>query len=225
MVPRKPSVSGNRVFCAYCCKGSKIAFKNFSHVTLLHLWLWRAMINRKLETTNTRYKRLTMPDIFISIMGIIVGGWRKEGLSRMAKVKIIYWSGTGNTAAMAAAIAEGAKEAGAEAELITAETASAADVQDAKAIALGCPSMGAEQLEETIMEPLMEELDGAISGKTVVLFGSYGWGSGDWMRDWEDRVSSDGASVWNGEGIIANNAPDDDVLDSCKSAGRDLAGL
>lgn len=192
---------------------------------MLHLWLWRAMINQKLEVTNTRYKQLTMPDIFISIMGIIVGGWRKEGLSKMAKVKIIYWSGTGNTAAMAAAIAEGAKEAGAEAELITAETAGAADVQDAKAIALGCPSMGAEQLEETIMEPLMEELDGAISGKTVVLFGSYGWGSGDWMRDWEDRVSSDGASVWNGEGIIANNAPDDDALDACKSAGRDLAGL
>lgn len=215
----------DHALCACCCKGNKNAFKNFSHVTLLHLWLWRAMINRKLEITNTRYKRLTTPDIFISIMGIIVGGWRKEGLSRMAKVKIIYWSGTGNTAAMAAAIAEGAKEAGAEAELITAETASAADVQDAKAIALGCPSMGAEQLEETIMEPLMEELDGAISGKTVVLFGSYGWGSGDWMRDWEDRVSSDGASVWNGEGIIANNAPDDDALDFCKSAGRDLAGL
>lgn len=192
---------------------------------MLHLGLWRAMISQKLETTNTRYKRLTASDIFISIMGIIVGGWRKEGLSKMAKVKIIYWSGTGNTAAMAAAIAEGAKEAGAEAELITAETAGAADVQDAKAIALGCPSMGAEQLEETIMEPLMEELDGAISGKTVVLFGSYGWGSGDWMRDWEDRVSSDGASVWNGEGIIANNAPDDDALDACKSAGRDLAGL
>lgn len=192
---------------------------------MLHLWLWRAMINQKLEVTNARYKQLTTPDIFIFIMGIIVGGWRKEGLSKMAKVKIIYWSGTGNTAAMAAAIAEGAKEAGAEAELITAETAGAADVQDAKAIALGCPSMGAEQLEETIMEPLMEELDGAISGKTVVLFGSYGWGSGDWMRDWEDRVSSDGASVWNGEGIIANNAPDDDALDACKSAGRDLAGL
>ena len=82
-----------------------------------------------------------------------------------------------------------------------------------------------EQLEETIMEPLMEELDGAISGKTVVLFGSYGWGSGDWMRDWEDRVSSDGAQVWNGEGIIANNAPDDEALDACKTAGRDLAGL
>lgn len=149
----------------------------------------------------------------------------KGRLIRMAKVNIIYWSGTGNTAAMAAAIAEGAKEAGAEAELITAETASADDVRDAKAIALGCPSMGAEQLEETIMESLMEELDGAISGKTVVLFGSYGWGSGDWMRDWEDRVSSDGAQVWNGEGIIANNAPDDEALDACKTAGRDLAGL
>ena len=100
----------------------------------------------------------------------------KGRLIRMAKVNIIYWSGTGNTAAMAAAIAEGAKKAGAEAELITAETASADDVRDAKAIALGCPSMGAEQLEETIMEPLMEELDGAISGKTVVLFGSYATG-------------------------------------------------
>ncbi len=143
----------------------------------------------------------------------------------MAKVNIIYWSGTGNTAAMAAAIAEGAKEAGAEANLIPAETASADDVKDAKAVALGCPSMGAEQLEETIMEPLMEELDGNISGKTVVLFGSYGWGSGDWMRDWEDRVGSDGAQVWNGEGIIANNAPDEEALDNCRAAGKDLAGL
>ena len=69
----------------------------------------------------------------------------KGRLIRMAKVNIIYWSGTGNTAAMAAAIAEGAKEAGAEAELITAETASADDVRDAKAIALGCPSMGADR--------------------------------------------------------------------------------
>ena len=149
----------------------------------------------------------------------------KGRLIRMAKVNIIYWSGTGNTAAMAAAIAEGAKEAGAEAELITAETASADDVRDAKAIALGCPSMGAEQLEESSMEPFVDEILGSVSGKKILLFGSYGWGDGEWMRNWEDRVSSDGAQVWNGEGIIANNAPDDEALDACKTAGRDLAGL
>lgn len=143
----------------------------------------------------------------------------------MSKVTIIYWSGTGNTAAMAAAIAEGVEEAGAEAELITADVASADAIADINAIALGCPSMGAEQLEETTMEPLMCDLDGAISGKTVALFGSYGWGNGEWMQDWEGRISGDGATLLNGEGIIANNAPDEDVLEACKEAGRALASL
>lgn len=143
----------------------------------------------------------------------------------MGKVCIIYWSGTGNTQAMANAIAEGVKEAGAEAELIIAEAATPDMISDAKAFALGCPSMGSEQLEETVMEPLMCDLDGAISGKTVVLFGSYGWGSGEWMQDWEERISSDGAAVWNNEGIIANNAPDGEALESCKDAGKALAGL
>ena len=143
----------------------------------------------------------------------------------MGKVSIIYWSGTGNTEIMANAIEKGAKEAGAEAELITADVATPDMIADAKALALGCPSMGSEQLEETVMEPLMCDLDGAISGKTVALFGSYGWGSGEWMQDWESRVSSDGATVWNGEGIIANNAPDDEALEACKDAGKALAGL
>ena len=143
----------------------------------------------------------------------------KGRLIRMAKVNIIYWSGTGNTAAMAAAIAEGAKEAGAEAELITAETASADDVRDAKAIALGCPSMGAEQLEETIMEPLMEELDGAISGKTVVLFGSYGWGDGDWMRSWEEKCQNDGVALAV-DSVICNEEPDDEAQAACIELGK-----
>ena len=145
----------------------------------------------------------------------------KGRLIRMAKVNIIYWSGTGTTAALEAAIAEGAKEAGAEAELIIAETASADDVRDAKAIALGCPSMGAEQLEETIMEPLMEELDGAISGKTVVLFGSYGWGDGEWMRTWEESCKNDGAELVC-DSVICADAPDDEAEAACIALGKAL---
>ncbi len=143
----------------------------------------------------------------------------------MSKVSVIYWSGTGNTAMMASAIAEGIKEAGAEAELVTADIASADMIADANVVALGCPSMGAEQLEESTMEPLMCELDGAISGKTVLLFGSYGWGSGEWMQDWEGRIVADGATVLNGEGIIANNTPCDDDIEACKDAGRALGGM
>ena len=141
----------------------------------------------------------------------------------MSKVSIIYWSGTGNTEAMAFYIAEGAKEAGAEVNMVTADSASAADVADVTAVALGCPSMGVEVLEETTMEPLMCELDGVISGKNVALFGSYGWGDGQWMRDWEGRVTSDGATLVNGEGLIVNETPDDDALASCKALGEALA--
>ena len=126
----------------------------------------------------------------------------------MAEVKIIYWSGTGNTAAMAQSVADGVAAAGAEAKIIPVENAGAADIADVKAFALGCPSMGAEQLEESVMEPLMEELDGHISGKKIALFGSYGWGGGEWMREWEERIQNGGASVIEGEGVIANGAPD-----------------
>lgn len=143
----------------------------------------------------------------------------------MSKVSIIYWSGTGNTEAMAFYIAEGAKEAGAEVNMVTADSASAADIADVTAVALGCPSMGVEVLEETTMEPLMCELDGVISGKNVALFGSYGWGDGQWMRDWEGRVTGDGATLVNDEGIICNAAPDDSVAEQLKNLGRTLAGL
>ena len=115
----------------------------------------------------------------------------------MGNVSIVYWSGTGNTEAMAAAMAEGAKDAGAEVELLTVDKA----------------------------EPFMAELDSQIAGKTIALFGSYGWGGGEWMRDWESRVVSDGAAVLSGEGIIADNAPDDDVLAECRAAGAKLAAL
>ena len=127
----------------------------------------------------------------------------------MAEVKIIYWSGTGNTAAMAQSVADGVAAAGAEAKIIPVENASAADIADVKAFALGCPSMGAEQLEESSMEPFVDEILGSVSGKKILLLGSYGWG--------------DGAEMIEAEGIIANEAPDADAQAACEAAGKALA--
>ena len=89
-------------------------------------------------------------------------------------------------------------------------------------MALGCPSMGAEVLEETEMEPFITELEGYIAGKTIALFGSYGWGDGEWMRNWVERMTAAGATVLNGEGIICREMPDEDALEACKNLGRQL---
>lgn len=140
-------------------------------------------------------------------------------------VKIVFWTGTGNTGAMAEAIGQGVKEAGGEVEYIPVNEANVADLVGEKAFALGCPSMGAEQLEESEMEPFMCELDGQISGKQIALFGSYGWGNQEWMRDWEDRVVNGGAKVVNGEGVAAKDYPDDDAIEACKELGKMLAGM
>ena len=143
----------------------------------------------------------------------------------MSKISVVYWSQSGNTAAMAEAVAKGVTDAGKEAEIVFVSSASIDALKSETAFALGCPAMGAEVLEEGEMEPFMAELDSQIAGKTIALFGSYGWGGGEWMRDWESRVVSDGAAVLSGEGIIADNAPDDDVLAECRAAGAKLAAL
>lgn len=143
----------------------------------------------------------------------------------METVKIIFWSQGGNTAAMAAAVAEGVQEAGSKAEIINVSDASAADLQSMKGFALGCPAMGAEVLEEMEMEPFMCELEGSLAGKSVGLFGSYGWGDGQWMRDWEERCKAAGAAVVGGEGVICQETPDDDAIASCRALGRALAAL
>ena len=143
----------------------------------------------------------------------------------MSKVNIVFWSGTGNTAAMAEFIAQGVTAAGKEAVLIPVNEANIADLVSEKAFALGCPSMGAEQLEEMEMEPFMCELESQISGKQIALFGSYGWGNQEWMRDWEDRVNAAGASVVDGEGIAVNGAPGEDAAADCMDLGRTLAEL
>ena len=143
----------------------------------------------------------------------------------METVKIVFWSQGGNTAAMAAAVAEGVQEAGSKAVIINVSDASAADLQSMKGFALGCPAMGAEVLEEMEMEPFMCELEGSLAGKSVGLFGSYGWGDGQWMRDWEERCKAAGAAIVGGEGVICQETPDDDAIASCRALGKALAAL
>lgn len=141
----------------------------------------------------------------------------------MAKIYVVYWSQTGNTAAMADAIGEGIKAAGAEAEVLDVSKASLDDLKEAKVFALGCPAMGAEVLEEAEMEPFVEELEKFAQGKIIGLFGSYGWGDGTWMRDWEDRMKNAGATVIDDEGVICVDAPDEEAILACKSLGEKLA--
>ena len=140
----------------------------------------------------------------------------------MNKVAIVYWSGTGNTEKMASCIAEGVKEAGGEAVMLAPGEFSAASFSDYGAVAFGCPAMGSEVLEEADFEPMFEGVEGALSGKRIALFGSYGWGDGEWMRKWQDRVTENGG-ILLGEGITANNTPDDDTLVLCRALGKAAA--
>lgn len=140
----------------------------------------------------------------------------------MSKVSIVYWSGTGNTQKMAEAVAEGVKEAGAEADLKFVSAATVDELAAEPAFALGCPSMGAEELEDAEMEPFMAELESKISGKKIALFVLTDGAGGEWMRDWEARIQSAGATVVNGEGIIVNGEPDDDIIEELKALGKAL---
>ena len=140
----------------------------------------------------------------------------------MGKIAIVYWSGTGNTQAMAELVAEGARAAGASPELFTAAQFSAEKVKEYTALALGCPSMGAEQLEETEFEPLYQSLKPILGGKGVVLFGSYGWGDGEWMRSWQEDLES-GSATLLAEPVIVNGFPDEEGVQACRQLGEKLA--
>ena len=140
----------------------------------------------------------------------------------MSKIAIVYWSGTGNTEAMANAVLEGAKAAGAEVSLFTADAFDADRIPDFDAIAFGCPSMGVEALEDGEFEPLFSACEPALDGKRIALFGSYGWGDGEWMRNWETRCYEIGA-VLAAESVICNDAPDDEATAECKALGAALA--
>ena len=141
----------------------------------------------------------------------------------MSKTAIIYWSGTGNTEAMAMAVAEGAKQVNPDAALFSVSDITADAAAEYDVLVLGCPAMGAEVLEEDEFEPFFTELEGKLNGKKVALFGSYGWGDGEWMRSWEERINASGATLVGGEGLIVNEAPDDDALEQCKKLGSDAA--
>ena len=140
----------------------------------------------------------------------------------MSKVAVVYWSSTGNTQTMAEAVAEGAKEKGAEVSLIEAGSFDAAQAADYDAFAFGCPAMGDEVLEEDEFEPMFASVEGELAGKKVALFGSYGWGDGQWMRDWEDRCKGNGIAL-AADSVIANDAPDDEAVAFCKALGAALA--
>lgn len=139
----------------------------------------------------------------------------------MSKVAVVYWSGTGNTEAMANAVSDGAKGAGADVSVFTAADFSSDKMGEFDSIAFGCPSMGAEELEDTEFEPMFDSCKAQLSGKSIGLFGSYGWGDGKWMRNWADACKDSGANLVC-EPVICNEAPDDDAVTACKNLGAAL---
>lgn len=143
----------------------------------------------------------------------------------MSKVDVVFWSQSGNTESMANFVGAGVTEAGGEANVVYVGDASMDELKSAKAFALGCPAMGAEVLEEGEMEPFVTELEGFVAGKTIGLFGSYGWGDGEWMRNWVERMTAAGANVVGGEGVICQDAPDAEAEAACKELGKALAAV
>lgn len=140
----------------------------------------------------------------------------------MSKVAIVYWSGTGNTEAMANAVEEGVKAAGSEATKLSASEFDSSKMAEFDAVAFGCPAMGAEVLEESEFDPMFTALESALTSKKIALFGSYGWGDGQWMRDWEDRCRTAGALLAC-DSVMCNDAPDDEAIENCKKLGAALA--
>ena len=139
----------------------------------------------------------------------------------MCKIAVVYWSGTGNTEAMAAAVTDGAKSKGAAVSLFTAAAFPVNQAADFDAIAFGCPAMGSETLEETEFEPMFSACQPQLSGKRIALFGSYGWGDGEWMRSWEEACRASGAALACGS-VICQEAPDESATRQCAALGASL---
>lgn len=136
-------------------------------------------------------------------------------------IPVIYWSGTGNTEAMAKAVAKGISDAGEEANIIEVDSATEDMVGAAEKIAFGCPAMGAEELEEGSMRPFMDAVNPLLKGKRVLLFGSYDWADGEWMETWEDEVRGLGTSYL--DTVIAKGEPDTEAVEECEKSGRALS--
>lgn len=138
-------------------------------------------------------------------------------------MKIVYWSGTGNTEKMAQLIGKGITEGGKEAEVINVSDVNVNELLNEDILVLGCSAMGDEVLEESEFEPFIEDISTKISGKKVALFGSYGWGDGQWMRDFEERMIGYGCSII-GDPLIVQNEPDDDEQE-CVDFGKKIAQI
>ena len=152
----------------------------------------------------------------------VLGLENKE--KKMEKAIIVYWSSTGNTEAMANAIADGVKAAGGTPELVYVDNVNVDELLAQPAFAIGCPAMGAEELDESV-DSFVSEIEGKVSGKNILLFGSYDWGDGEWMRLWGERMQNAGANIIGGEGIIANLEPDADAKAALEAAGKQLAAF
>ena len=139
----------------------------------------------------------------------------------MKKTAVVYWSGTGNTEAMANAVLEGMKAAGADASLLTPDQVTAASLSGVSSVAMGCPAMGSEVLEEMEFQPMFDEVKRSLGGKSAALFGSYGWGDGEWMRTWESDCDSAGVNLVC-ESVICTETPDDAALEACRALGKAL---
>lgn len=139
----------------------------------------------------------------------------------MSKVAVVYWTGSGNTEAMAAAVAEGAETKGATVEQILAADFSLSAAEEYDAYAFGCPAMGAEELEDSEFQPMWNEVKGSLGDKKVVLFGSYGWGNGEWMDAWKEDAEEAGVNVI--DSLIINEQPDGNGIATCQALGSQLA--
>ena len=138
----------------------------------------------------------------------------------MSKIAVVYWTGTGNTEAMANKVAEGAREAGADVTMFTADSFSASKAGDYDAFAFGCPAMGDEMLEETEFQPMWDDVQGSLGAKIVGLFGSWGWGNGVWMDSWKEDAAANGVNVIST--VICSDAPDEAAETECRDLGKTL---
>lgn len=136
-------------------------------------------------------------------------------------MKIVYWSGTGNTEKMAELIKNGIIEAGKEAEAICVSDVKVSELLNEDILVLGCSAMGDEVLEESEFDPFIDEISSKISGKKVALFGSYGWGDGKWMKDFEERMIGYGCSIIDTP-LIIQNEPDCSEQE-CLDFGKKIA--
>ena len=139
----------------------------------------------------------------------------------MSKIAVVYWSGTGNTETMASAVAEGIKEKGGEADMMTSAKFDDSLLDSYDPVAFGCPAMGDEVLEEDEFEPMFTACRPKLKDKKIALFGSYGWGDGEWMRNWEEDCKSDGA-ILACDSLILCEVPTEEGLEQCKALGAAL---